>query len=103
MVEDDEALRLYTVEVLSDLGYSVLAAANAAAALEIIGRGPQIDLLFTDIVMPGGMNGRQLGDERSARCPSSKFYLRPGTPRMPSFITGRLDPDIELISKPFTY
>ena len=63
VVEDDEALRLYTVEVLSDLGYCVLAAVNAAAALEIVGRSPHIDLLFTDIVMPGGMNGRQLADE----------------------------------------
>ena len=52
VVEDDEALRLYTVEVLSDLGYCVLAAVNAAAALEIVGRSPHIDLLFTDIVMP---------------------------------------------------
>jgi signal transduction histidine kinase len=54
VVEDDEALRLYTAEILTDLGYSVMAAPNAATALEIIGRGPEIDLLFTDIVMPRG-------------------------------------------------
>jgi Histidine kinase-, DNA gyrase B-, and HSP90-like ATPase/Response regulator receiver domain len=56
VVEDDENLRLYTVEIVTDLGYSVLAAADAAAAMEIIGRGHDIDLLFTDIIMPGGMS-----------------------------------------------
>jgi CheY-like chemotaxis protein len=63
VVEDDEALRFYSIEVLTDLGYCVLAAASAAAALDIVGRSPEIDLLFTDIVMPGGMNGRRLADE----------------------------------------
>jgi hypothetical protein len=55
LVEDDEALRAYGVELLNDLGYNVLAAANAAAALEIIDRGHEIDLLFADVMMPGGM------------------------------------------------
>ena len=54
VVEDDELLRAYAVEVLNDLGYSVLAAPTAAAALKIIDRRHDIDLLFTDVVMPGG-------------------------------------------------
>jgi signal transduction histidine kinase len=103
VVEDDEALRLYTVEILSDLGYSVLAAANAAAALEIIGRGSDIDLLFTDIVMPGGMNGRQLADEAIRRKPKLKVLFTTGYTANAIVHHGRLDPDVELISKPFTY
>ena len=103
VVEDDEALRLYTVEILGDLGYSVLAAANPAAALEIIGRCPDIDLLFTDIVMPGGMNGRQLADEAIRRKPELKVLFTTGYTANAIVHHGRLDPDVELISKPFTY
>ena len=103
VVEDDEALRLYTVEVLSDLGYCVLAAANAAAALEIVGRSPHIDLLFTDIVMPGGMNGRQLADEAIRQRSTLKVLFTTGYTANAIVHHGRLDPDVELISKPFTY
>jgi hypothetical protein len=69
VVEDDEALRLYAVEVLSELGYRTLNAANGKAALEMLDREPDIDLLFTDVVMPGGMNGRQFADEAMKRRP----------------------------------
>jgi signal transduction histidine kinase len=103
VVEDDEALRLYTVEILSDLGYSVLTAANGASALEIIGRGHGIDLLFTDIVMPGGMNGRQLADEAVLRRPGLKVLFTTGYTADAIVHHGRLDPDVELISKPYTY
>jgi signal transduction histidine kinase len=103
VVEDDEALRLYTVEVLSDLGYCVLAAANAAAALEIVGRSPHIDLLFTDIVMPGSMNGRQLADEAIRQRSTLKVLFTTGYTANAIVHHGRLDPDVELISKPFTY
>jgi CheY-like chemotaxis protein len=103
VVEDDEALRLYTVEILTDLGYSVLAAANGAAALEIIGRGHAIDLMFTDIVMPGGMNGRQLAEQAIRQRPDLKILFTTGYTANAIVHHGRLDPDVELISKPFTY
>jgi signal transduction histidine kinase len=103
VVEDDETLRLYTVEILTDLGYSVLAAANAAAALEIIGRGHDIDLLFTNIIMPGGMNGRQLADQAIRRRPALRVLFTTGYTANAIVHHGRLDPDVELISKPFTY
>jgi signal transduction histidine kinase/CheY-like chemotaxis protein len=103
VVEDDEALRLYTVEILTDLGYSVLAAANGAAALEIIGRGHDIDLMFTDIVMPGGMNGRQLAEQAIRQRPHLKILFTTGYTANAIVHHGRLDPDVELISKPFTY
>lgn len=102
VVEDDEALRLYTVETLIDLGYNVLAAANGHAALEIIGRTGKIDLLFTDIVMPG-MNGKQLADEALKQRPTLKVLFTTGYTANAIVHHGRLDPDIDLISKPFTY
>jgi PAS domain S-box-containing protein len=59
-VEDDEVVRAHVVGRLESLGYKVIAAANAAQALEVVNTGAAFDLLFTDIVMPGAMNGRQL-------------------------------------------
>jgi PAS domain S-box-containing protein len=103
VVEDDETLRLYTVELLSDLGYSVLAAANGPAALEMIGQNQHIDLLFTDVVMPGGMNGRQLADEAAKLRPGLKVLFTTGYTVNAIVHHGRLDPGVELISKPFTY
>jgi PAS domain S-box-containing protein len=103
VVEDDDALRLYTVEMLSDLGYSVLTAANGAAALDIIDRGYSVDLLFTDIVMPGGMNGRQLADEAVRRRPGLKVLFTTGYSRNAIVHHGRLDPGVQLISKPFSF
>jgi signal transduction histidine kinase len=103
VVEDDEALRLYTVEILSDLGYSVLAARDGATALEILGRGHEVDLLFTDIVMPGGMNGRQLAEEAVRQRPTLKVLFTTGYTANAIVHHGRLDPDVELVSKPFTY
>jgi CheY-like chemotaxis protein len=103
VVEDDDALRMYDVEILNDLGYNVLPAANAAAALEILGRGHKIDLLFTDVVMPGGMNGRQLADEAVRRRPGLKVLFTTGYTRNAIVHHGRLDPGVEMIGKPFTY
>ena len=103
VVEDDDALRMYDVEILNDLGYNVLPAANAAAALEILDRGHKIDLLFTDVVMPGGMNGRQLADEAVRRHPGLKVLFTTGYTRNAIVHHGRLDPGVEMIGKPFTY
>jgi PAS domain S-box-containing protein len=103
VVEDDDTLRMYAVEVLNDLGYSVLSAANAAVALEIIGRGHEVDLLFTDVVMPGGMNGRQLADEAKRRRPGLKVLFTTGYTRNAIVHQGRLDRGVEMIGKPFTF
>ncbi len=103
VVEDDEMLRAYSVEVLSELGYEVLEASTGAAALDAIERRPRLDLLFTDIVMPGGMNGRQLADEAMRRRPGLKVLFTTGYTRNAIVHHGRLDPDVQLISKPFTF
>ena len=63
IVEDDALVREYVVTQIRRLGYETVAARNAAEALEAIDGGQRIDLLFTDVIMPGGMNGRQLATE----------------------------------------
>jgi CheY-like chemotaxis protein len=103
LVEDDDALRAYGVELLNELGYRVLAAANAAGALAIVDRGDKIDLLFTDVVMPGGMNGRKLADEALRRRPGLKVLFTTGYTRNAIVHQGRLDPGLQMIGKPFTY
>ena len=66
IVEDDALVRQYVVTQIKSLGYTALEAANAAEALDIIDADKGIDLLFTDVIMPGDMNGRQLADEAAA-------------------------------------
>ena len=66
-VEDNADALAFTAEVLGDLGYRVLVAADAAAALQLLDREPEVDLLFTDVGLPHGVNGRQLADEATRR------------------------------------
>jgi signal transduction histidine kinase/CheY-like chemotaxis protein len=103
VVEDDDVLRTYGLEVLSELGYRVLEASTGAAALDALARAPHVDLLFTDIVMPGGINGRQLADEAMRRRPGLKVLFTTGYTRNAIVHHGRLDPDVRLIGKPFTF
>ena len=103
VVEDDDALREYTVERLTDLGYRVLAASGAAMALEILDRADKIDLLFTDIVMPGDTNGRQLADEALHRRSGLKVLFTTGYTRNAIVHHGRLDQGVQMIGKPFSF
>ena len=103
VVEDDDALRAYTTESLRELGYRVLEAASGAAALEILSNDSDIDLLFTDVVMPGGINGRQLANNTTHRRPMLKVLFTTGYTRNAIVHQGRLDPGIHLISKPFSF
>jgi PAS domain S-box-containing protein len=103
VVEDDDALRAYTIEILKELGYRVLEAPSGAGALAMLDRESDIDLLFTDIVMPGGLNGRQLADEALRRRPGLKVLFTTGYTRNAIVHHGRLDPGVQLISKPFSF
>jgi CheY-like chemotaxis protein len=103
VVEDDPPLRAYTVEILTELGYRVLEAPNGPAALALLDKNRDIDLLFTDIVMPGGMNGRQLADAAIRRQPGLKVLFTTGYTRNAIVHHGRLDPGVELIGKPFSF
>lgn len=103
VVEDDATLRAYTVETLKELGYRVLEAPNAAAALNIIDQPHTIDLLFTDVVMPGGMDGCELADEAVRRRAGLRVLFTTGYTRNAIIHEGRLAPDARLIGKPYSY
>jgi CheY-like chemotaxis protein len=103
VVEDDEALRVHATEILRELGYRVLEAGSGAAALKVLDRNRDIDLLFSDVVMPGGMNGRQLADEALRRRPELKVLFTTGYTRNAIVHHGRLDSGIHLIGKPFSF
>ena len=103
VVEDDAALRTHATETLRELGYQVIEAAGGAAALEALRSQPGIDLLFTDVVMPGGMNGRQLAEEAHRLQPDLKVLFTTGYTRNAIVHHGRLDPGIDLISKPYSF
>jgi PAS domain S-box-containing protein len=102
VVEDDDALRAYTTESLRDFGYQVLEAADGPSALRILERSDGVDLLFTDVVMPGGLNGRQLANEALRLVPGLKVLFTTGYTRNAIVHHGRLDSDVNLIGKPFS-
>jgi len=99
IVEDDEGVRQYAAEILRDLNYHVIEAKDASSALKLLEADKKFDLLLTDVVLPG-KNGRELADEVLRRRPSTKVIFMTGYSRNAIVHQGRLDPGIELISKP---
>jgi PAS domain S-box-containing protein len=103
VVEDDQDVRAHSTGILRELGYDVLEAPLAAVGLQMLDRHPEIRLLFTDVGLPGGMNGRQLADEARRRRPDLKVLFTTGYARNAIVHDGRLDPGVALITKPFTF
>ncbi|HTW89288.1 MAG TPA: PAS domain S-box protein [Candidatus Binataceae bacterium] len=103
VVEDEADVRSSAVEMLRDLGYRVIEAADGVSGLGLLDTHHEIDLLFTDIGLPGGMNGRQLADEAQRHKAGLKVLFTSGYARNAVVHHGRLDPGVELIVKPFTY
>jgi PAS domain S-box-containing protein len=101
VVEDEPAVRRFSVDALVELGYRVLEADGAAAALRLLDAHPEIDLLFTDVVMPE-VNGRKLAEEARRRRAKLKVLFTTGYTRNAVVHNGVLDPGVELIGKPFT-
>jgi len=102
--EDDDDVRAYTVEVLRELGYRVLEAQDGPTALRLLERpDKRVDLLFTDVVLPGGMTGAVLADEARKLRPGLKVLFTTGYARNAIVHQGRLDRGVELITKPFSY
>jgi CheY-like chemotaxis protein len=102
MVEDNDDVRAYSKMILTELGYTVIEASEAQAALEVLGTDQRIDLLFTDVVLPG-RTGRQLADEALKLRPGLRVLFTTGYSRNAIVHQGRLDAGVQLISKPFTF
>ena len=101
VVEDDQLVRDYVLAQLHSLGYVTLQAANAAEALAIVAAGERFDLLFTDVIMPGKMNGRQLADELQKTRPDLKVVYTSGYTENAIIHHGRLDSGVLLLAKPY--
>jgi PAS domain S-box-containing protein len=101
VVEDEERVRQLSVSLLQELGYEVIAAPDGPAALAVLER-TRVDLLFTDVGLPR-MNGRQLADEARKRYPQLKVLFTTGYAKNAIVHHGRLDADVQLVVKPFTF
>jgi PAS domain S-box-containing protein len=101
VVEDDALVRNNVVMQLASLGYKTVEAANGVEALDQVETNGKIDLLFTDVVIPGGMNGRQLADEIGRRNPDVKVLFTSGYTQEAIVHHGRLDPGVLLLGKPY--
>ena len=101
VVEDEASVRLVTVDALHDLGYIVLNASEADEALRLLAEQPRVDLLFTDIVMPG-RNGRELAEAAQVLRPDLKILYTTGYTRNAVVHNGMLDAQVAFLSKPFS-
>jgi CheY-like chemotaxis protein len=101
VVEDNDEVRRFTVDALKEIGCKVLQASSAAQARSLLATEAGVDVLFTDIVMPGE-NGRQLAEAAVRIRPGLKLLFTTGYSRNAVIHHGVVDPGVQLIAKPFT-
>ena len=102
VVEDHDDLRAYSSGILRDLGYQVFEAADAASAIGFLESSRTIDLLFTDVVLPDSLHGKNVADHARKLNPTIKVLFTTGYTRNAIVHNGRLDAGVNLLSKPFT-
>jgi PAS domain S-box-containing protein len=102
LVDDERSVRMLVTEVLNELGYTVLEAENGAAGLQILESRRQVDLLITDVGLPGGMNGRQLADAARVTRPNLKILFITGYAEHAVMGEGNLKPGMHILTKPFS-
>ena len=101
VVEDDNLVRTFVLGQIKSLGYVTLPAVNAAEAMAVIDGPQKIDLLFTDMIMPGSMNGRRLADAALQRRPALKILFTSGYSNEVIIHHGHLDAGVLLLAKPY--
>ena len=101
VVEDDALVGGYVIAQLGNLGYRTLVAGDSMAALALVDQGAEFDLLFTDMIMPGGMNGRQLAEAILERRPAVKVLYTSGYTDNAIVHQAKLDPGVALLKKPY--
>lgn len=102
LVENDELVRAHVEGLLKQLGYEIVSAANGLEAIEVLKQRDDFDLLFTDVVMPGGMNGPQLADEVHRLYPNLAVLFTSGYAENAVVHHNRLDPSVHLLQKPYS-
>jgi PAS domain S-box-containing protein len=103
VLEDDDEVRTYSVDSLRELGYRVIEAHDGPSALTLLERQPRVDLLFTDVVLPGGLTGAQVAAQARALRPTLKVLFTTGYARNAIIHHGRLDKGVQLLVKPFSF
>lgn len=103
VVEDDNEVRTHSVASLRELGYLVIEAPDGPAALRLLERPARIDLLFTDVVLPGGLTGAEVANRARALRPDIRVLFTTGYARDAIIHHGRLDKGVQLITKPFSF
>ena len=101
VVDDEASVRMLVTDVLGDLGYGALEAADGAAGLAVLRTDARIDLLVTDVGLPGGMNGRQVADAARELRPGLKVLFITGYAETAVLSHGHLDPGMHVLTKPF--
>jgi PAS domain S-box-containing protein len=101
VVDDEPTIRMLVTEVLNDLGYAAIEAPDGASGLEVVRSGARIDLLVSDIGLPGGMNGRQMADAARQLRPGLKVLFITGYAEQALLGDGRLEPGMQVMTKPF--
>ncbi|KAK45575.1 histidine kinase [Caballeronia jiangsuensis] len=102
VVEDDQKVQATVIEMLTDLGYTVLKADNADQALVVLSSGVHVDLVFTDVVMPGSLKSPEMARRAVESRPHLKVLFTSGYTQNAIVHGGRLDPGVELLSKPYS-
>jgi len=101
VVDDEPTVRMLIGDTLTELGYRTIEAADAASGLQVLESDAKIDLLITDIGLPGGMNGKQMADAARARRPALKVLFITGYAENATIANGHLEPGMHVMSKPF--
>ncbi len=102
VVDDEATVRLLMAELVQDLGYDVLEAADGGSALEVLASAGVVDLLVTDVGLPGGMNGRQLADAAQVRRPGLRVLFVTGYAEGAALGQGEVAPGMQVMTKPFS-
>jgi CheY-like chemotaxis protein len=102
VVDDEPTVRILVAEVLEEFGYVSIEAADGAAGLKVLQSSAPVDLLITDVALPGGMNGRQLADAARTLRPDLRVLFITGYAENALIGNGHLEPNMQVITKPFT-
>jgi CheY-like chemotaxis protein len=101
IVDDEPSVRMLVAEVLDELGYSAIEAADGVSGLKVLRSDVRIDLLITDVGLPGGLNGRQMADAARANRPDLKVLFITGYAENAAISNGHLEPGMHVLTKPF--